>query len=205
MTPRRDFDREVELHEGKGKIGKKAFLFVSQLTSLGVIDIDPSLPCTSTPASPQTTIHQQNNAGDGKRRAMREGFRGREGRMEICDARFSLGVSGKVETISGRGRDKLSCPALGCNWTTGAFTSADHLLSRKTGNMKCEMSMLRVNIERRVQPFDRSRISLNSCCYPKSDMNEADPHASKDPPCWEPVVRLVACQSFCLLLLITRM
>jgi hypothetical protein len=91
-----------------------------------------------------------------------------------------LGVSGKVETISWGGRDKLSCPALGFNWTTGVFTSVDHLSSRTTGNMKCEMSMsmLRVNIERRVQPIDRSCISLNSCCDPKSDMNEADPHTS---------------------------
>lgn len=139
MTPRRDFDREVELHEGKGKIGKKPFLFVSQLTSLGVIDIDHSPSCTSTPANPQTTIHQQDNAGDRKREGHEESLSEGEGERDRWrSAMRGLGVSGKVETISGRGRDKLSCPALGCNWTTGAFTSADHLLSRKTGNMKCE-------------------------------------------------------------------
>lgn len=118
-----------------------------------------------------------------------------------------LGVSGKVDRISWRAQDKLYCPDLGFHWATRACDCRSFTVSE---NRERELSMLRLKgglekrLLRRVQPIDGSRISLNSCCDPKSDMNKADPNALKCPVSWELSVRLVHDQFICLLLQITR-
>ena len=64
----------------------------------------------------------------------------------------------------------------------GYLAIADQLLFRKTGTVRVD-KMLRVSVRNKwkteCNPQVWSRISLNSCCDPVSDMNKADPHVHK--------------------------
>ena len=150
----------------RGKKGKGlSFLF-----PLGVID---SRRVRQRPQQAHPT--QQDNAGTKDKR---------ESHLEICDGRTRRFREGRqiiktsfiAQTLALIGRPGPLTLAIADQLAT--------LLSRKTGNVRVD-KMLRVELAVRnkwkteCNPQVWSRISLNSCCDPESDMNKADPHVHK--------------------------